>query len=436
LIDTTVKFVGLEFKNPISVASHGPCMPRISWPTDEEFSQVHMKFWKKYYEGGVGSITTGTIFHEEMPDAHGMERFCPIKTRGFAEREGTTSAATMPDSIFPRTAGLMAVQKAKKEFTDMKIIASIMGAGTDPESWGNLAQDAERAGADAIELNLGSVMMWDTAQDTLKSIVKKGDIPGGAPIGLVPEAGVQIIKGIKKKTKLPVIPKITPELGMYGVFRAAPMYRDAGASALTCDHALMMPAPPDIYRQGKTTHPFFDVTTWWSITGPWMRVPCYRDVSFVSKHVPGIEVEACGGFVIPEHVIEVMMLGARLVQLSAGIHYNGLSFAGKVVRFLEKYMEEQGYNSVNEFIGLGLKYIVDMGEMQKVAKSQSGKVVSSIDPDKCVGPDACGVCLDNWCLAIYVEDGQTKVNPKYCNSCGLCVMRCPHEAPSLGWRKD
>lgn len=431
MIDTSVKFVGLDFKSPISIASHGPCLPRKSWPSDEEFSKVHMKFWRKYYEDGVGSLTTGSIYYDEMPEARGMLRFGLSSTKGSVLREGTLNAATMPDSIWPHTAGLMAVEKAKREFTDMRIIASILGPGTDPEGWGSLALDAQHAGADAVELNLGSVMMWDTATDTIKAIVEKDKIPGGAIIGLVPEAVAEIIKGIKKKTNLPVIPKVTAELGMYRLLYAAPMYREAGAGAVTCDHTFMVPPPPDIYNHGKTTHPHFEKTSWWSTAGPFNRVACYRDVTMVAKHVPGLDIEACGGLVIPEHAIEVMMLGAKLVQLSSGIHYNGISYPGRVIKFVHRYMEDQGYNNVNDFIGEGLQYIVDMGEMQAIAKSQSGKVVAGIDYDKCVGLDNCRICLDNWCLAVYEEDGQIKVHTPYCNGCNLCVIRCPHGARYL-----
>jgi Pyruvate/2-oxoacid:ferredoxin oxidoreductase delta subunit len=84
---------------------------------------------------------------------------------------------------------------------------------------------------------------------------------------------------------------------------------------------------------------------------------------------------------------------------------------------------------------LGLQYIVDMGEMQEIAKAQSGKVKSSVDYGKCVGPDKCKICLDNWCVAIYKEDGQIKVDSPYCAGCGICVMRCPNKAFSLSFKR-
>ena len=96
-------------------------------------------------------------------------------------------------------------------------------------------------------------------------------------------------------------------------------------------------------------------------------------------------------------------------------------------------MEEQGYNSIDEFRGLGLKYIAEMGEVQKEFKAQVGKLIARTDEDKCVGPDSCDICLDAFCLATYEEDGKVKIDPKLCCGCNLCVIRCPYVARSLSW---
>src|SRR5271157_1262366 len=427
MIDLNVKFAGLDFRNPISIAAHCPAVPRRDLVTPE----IDMKLWRKYYEGGVGSITTGTIFFDEMLNARGSTRFCPIGTKGFAEREGALGAATMPDCLWPRTPGLEAVARAKKEFNDIRIIASIMGLEADLKGWASLALEAEQAGADAVELNLGSVMMMESAEQALKGIGTRTSLPAGAIVGLVPPVVAEIVKAIKKTARLPVIIKVTPELGFYGLLGALPHYKESGVDGLLCSHSIMAVAPPDIYNQGATSFPQFKKTTWWSSIGAWNRLVSYRDVSCVSKYAPDIDVEACGGFVIPEHVIEVMMLGARVVQLSSGIFMNGLSWPGRVVTFLRKYMEQQGYRSTDEFIGLGLRNIVEMGEAQEEYRGQVGVVIAHIDYDKCVGPDSCRVCLDTWCNATYEEEGKAKVDRDMCCGCNLCVMRCPHGARRL-----
>ncbi len=431
MIDLSVKYAGLELKNPVVIASHAAFIPRREDWTDEELSEWDMELWRKYYECGVGALTTGSIFVGEMPKGRGLQRFAPISTRGFAEREAFLGIATMPDCMWPHTPGLMAVEKAKKEFTDMPIIANILGPEADPEGWGKLALEAQQAGADAVETNLGSVMMMKTADKALASMVSKRGLPGGAVIGLVPEVVAEIIKGIKRKIDIPLIIKITPELGMYGLLGAIPLYQKAGADALQCIHSLMVVPAPDIYDGGRTTLPHLNKSTWWALIGPADRQLVYRDVPTVAKYFPGMDVGACGGLVIPEHCIEAMMLGAKAVYMSSGIFWNGIDFPRKVIRFMEKYMEEQGYKSVNDFIGLGLKYVVEMEEAQEELRQQPGVVIAAVDYDKCVGPDTCRVCIDNWCIATYIEDETVKIDPRRCCGCNLCVVRCPYGARSL-----
>jgi dihydroorotate dehydrogenase len=418
MADLRVTFGGLDFKNPIMIAALAPGAPWTHWPQEKDASEIQMKMWRKYYQAGVGSITTGTIFFRDLPDGRGARRLFPIRTKGFAEREGFVGASTIPDALLGRTQGMRALQKAKKEFMDIRVIASIMGPGADIEAWGSLALEAEQAGADMLELNLASVMFIDTAEQALAGIELKEKLVEGVTVGLMPQVVTALVKGIKKVCRLPLIPKITPEMGFFRLLAAIRLYKEAGITALTCDHAVMTVPPPDIYNGGKTVIPFLNKTTWWNPVGGWNRFLTYRDVPLVAKY-SDIDVAACGGLVIPEHCIEVMMLGAKMVQLSAGILWNGLSHPAKVLGFIKKYMEDQGYNSVNDFIGLGLKYLVEMGEAQKEFKEQFDRLKVDVDYDKCLGPETCNICLDTFCTAIYEEGGMIKLIPDYCSG-SLC----------------
>jgi dihydroorotate dehydrogenase/NAD-dependent dihydropyrimidine dehydrogenase PreA subunit len=430
MVDLSVKFGGVEFKNPVQIASLSISAPYSHWPAEKDGTEPQMKMWRKYYEAGVGSIVTGTIFHEDVPDARGSSRFYAARTKGFAEREGFVSQATMPDVTWGPTQGLRLVERAKKEFKDMRIIASIMGHSADGEVWGKLALQAEQAGADMLELNLCSVMVWESTERAQLGIEGKKEVVDGMSVGLVPEAFTAVVKGIKKVCSLPVIPKITPALGYFGLLNALPLYREAGADGVVCTHTIQSIVPPDIYNGGKTTFPGMSITTWWSVNGPWNRFVTYRDVPLVAKY-SNMDVAAGGGLVTSEQCIEAMMFGAKLVQMSSGILWNGISFPGKVVKFMKRYMEEQDYTSVNDFIGLGLKHIAEMGEVQAEYKEQVGKLIARVDLDTCVGTESCKICLDNFCTATYEEDGVIKIIPEYCGGCNLCVIRCPHGARSL-----
>lgn len=431
MADLSVKIAGVSFRNPIMCASWAPAAPWSHWPAEKNAPELQMRLWRKFYEGEIGAIVTGTVYPEDLKEAHGGGRFWAARTKGFGSREGFISAATIPDALWSRTNGLEVIRRAKKEFTDTRIIASILADGIDPKVWGDLARDCERAGADMLEVNCACPMFIDEYTLASQGIQLKERLPAGITIGLVPEVTCSIVKSVKKTTTVPTILKLTPEMSFFDLMRAVPMYLEAGVDAVTAGHTFMSVVPPDIYNHGKTTFPGMKTTTFWATNGPWHRFACYRNIAMLGKFFPQMPSIACGGLVTPEQCIEIMMLGASGVQLSAGILWNGISFPGKVIKFMKKYMDEQGYKSMNEIIGLGQQYIVDMNDCQTELKSQIGQLVAHVDNEKCVGLSKCKVCLDNDCVATDFEGDKPVVDASLCSSCNLCVIRCPHEARSL-----
>ncbi len=429
--DLSVNIAGLDFKNPVIVAAIAPCAPWSHWPPEKDAPEIQMKLWRRFYESGVAGICTGLIFPGDVDATldRGGGRFWAARIRGFAEREGFVSAATIPDAALSQPNSLEAIRRARKEFKDVRIIANIVA--NDFEASPKLAVECQQAGADMLELNFGSAMLFDSVALARQGIELKEDLPGGITIGLVPELAVRIAKSVKQKVKIPVAVKLTPELSFFHLMRAVQIYKEANIDAFTANHSFMTVVPPDIYNGGKTTFPHMDTTTWWTTNGPWHRFAMYRNVAMIGKYFRDMDVMACGGLVNPEHCIEIMMLGARGLQLSAGLFWNGISYAGRVIRFLNSYMDEQGYKTIGDFVGLGQRYVVEMSEAQKELKSQVGKLIAHIDRDRCIGLSTCKACLDNWCFATYVENEQPMVDVELCGGCNLCVLRCPHGARSL-----
>ncbi len=433
MVDLSVNIAGVSFKNPVMCAAWAPAAPWSQWPPEKDAPELQMRLWRKYYEYEIGAIVTGTIHPEDLEEARGGGRTWASRTKGFGMREGLVGGATIPDGLWSRTNGLELIRRVKKEFTDTRIIASITAETIDPKAWGNHALDCERAGADMLEVNSACPMFADSYTLPTQGIQLKENLPTGIMVGLVPEVMSSIIKGVKSMTSLPVLLKQTPEMSFFDLKRAVPMYLEAGLDAITCGHSFMSVVPPDIYNHGKTTFPGMDSTTFWAANGPWHRFACYRNIAMMGKYFPQMPSIACGGLVTPEQCIEVMMLGAMGVQLSAGIFWNGMSFIDKVIKFMKRYMQEQGYKTMDEIIGLGQKYIVEMNECQAELKSQIGKLIARVDNEKCVGLSKCKVCLDNYCAATIVDGDQPVVDASLCSSCNLCVLRCPHDARSLQW---
>ena len=155
----------------------------------------------------------------------------------------------------------------------------------------------------------------------------------------------------------------------------------------------------------------------------------YKQVATVAKYAPGLDIIACGGITVPEHIVEAMMLGAKATETVTGVLYAGRNLLRRDIRFLTQYMKEQHYNSLEDFVGLGLDFIKPAEQLD----FSPGMVCAEIDPLKCTG---CGRCTDNICLATYLEDGVAKVVVEDCAGCGMCAALCPVAAASLKQRSQ
>jgi Pyruvate/2-oxoacid:ferredoxin oxidoreductase delta subunit len=142
--------------------------------------------------------------------------------------------------------------------------------------------------------------------------------------------------------------------------------------------------------------------------------------------VPDIDIVACGGISTPEHMVEAMMLGAKAVQIVTPLLYHDRKLILRDVRFLERYMDDQGYSAVRDFVGLALEHIKPADELNSTYDEKM--LFAYVDAEKCKG---CGICVDSICIALTEEDHVARVNAHFCAGCGMCVAICPHDAISL-----
>ena len=95
-----------------------------------------------------------------------------------------------------------------------------------------------------------------------------------------------------------------------------------------------------------------------------------------------------------------------------------------MISYLEKFMMEKGYQSLDEFRGYSLNH------MASAARNLSLKqqLAALVDPDKCIGCGKCAVsCSDGGKQAIQLETSLRKalVCTEKCTGCGLCQIVCP-----------
>jgi len=318
----------------------------------------------------------------------------------------------------------------KKKSPEVRLIANVIGLGGLPDTYVDGARKWEQLGADMIELNI-SCPFTATVKGAVDYFSQKR-FPArwqGVLIGETPNLVEKITREVVKAVNIPVGVKLSAETGFPRVVGVARRIRDAGAKWIQVVSSAISIAPPNIYDRGKPLWPFIDANPFVQASGSWLRLQCYKHVAAISKFVPGLDIAAAGGLVIPEHVVEVMMLGARLTQLCTGVIERGRELIRSSYSFLNRFMEEQGYETVEEIIGLGQQYICDNEEVEFSANT----VVSETDELKCTG---CGVCVDNICVARYWDGGTAKAREENCTGCGACMIACTADAIRLVQRVD
>jgi len=441
--DLSVTFAGTEFRSPIGV---GP----VARPWGKNIAPAeHAEVLLKHVEAGAGYICIPTCYYVEETTLDKLQKIARPEYKSAQSKPN--QARTMKIQISKASHGVEGLYLLNTPFwkdvkwaneasahsqeltkiimekkpKNVRVIANVLGLSSLPDVYVDGAKRWEELGVDLIEINVSSHSP-PTMEGAVEDFFEKRFPPRfqGALLGDHIDIVEDITREVVKAVRVPVGVKLSPETGFPRIVGLARRIRDAGAKWIHVMNMAIGIVPPDIYNRGKPRWPFADGNPFVGASGSFLRVQCYKDVAAIAKFVPGIDIAAAGGLVMPEHMIEVMMLGARLTELCTGVIEKGRKLITSCDTFLKKYMVEQGYRTVEEIIGLGQQYVKYNEDVDLMA----GKIIAETDELKCTG---CGVCVDNICVARYFEKKIAKAKEDRCNGCGSCILACQAEAIKL-----
>lgn len=296
----------------------------------------------------------------------------------------------------------------KKHYPDRGVFVSLLHTeGLVEEQWREVTRMFDEAGADGFELNFSCS----------HGMAESG---GGATIGGNEALIKKVTTWVREETKKPIMTKIPAMVDDIGAKAHAAEL--AGANAICSINTLN--SLPGIDIDSFVPYPNIEgKSAFQGLSGSIIKPIALRAVAHIAQSVK-IPISGCGGITNWRDAVEFILVGAQSLQVCSAVMLNGYRIVKDLKKGLLQYMEEKGFETINDFVGLALPNIVRHNDL-----SRAYRLKSVIDPQKCVGCGRCiAVCDDSAYQAIkFMNNGNrtATVDPDKCDGCGLCHQVCP-----------
>ena len=298
-MDMRVNIAGVEWKNPVTVAS--------------------------------GTFGSGA----EYADFVDLNRLGAVTTKGVAnvpwEGNPTPRVAEtyggMMNAVGLQNPGIDVFRERDIPFLrkyDTKIIVNVCGRSE--EDYCQVVERLAGEDVDMLEINISCPNVKE----------------GGIAFGQDPKAAEKITKAVKKYAKQPVIMKLSPNVT--SIAEMAKAVEAGGADAVSLINTITG-MKIDINR--KT---FVLANRTGGVSGPAIHPIAVRMV-YEAANAVQVPVIGMGGIASAEDAIEMILAGASAVSVgTANFHDPAVTL--KVIDGIEKYMEENHFQSVKEMTGI------------------------------------------------------------------------------------
>lgn len=304
-MNLSTTYLGLKLRSPL--------VPSAAQPLTENADN-----FKRMEDAGAAAVVMHSLFEEQLS----------LERREIFESmtQGTESFAEAL-TYFPEPSEfhvgpevyLENIQKAKAA-VKIPIIASLNGST--PGGWVEYARKIEKAGADAIELNI----YWIPTDPSLSSI-------------RIEDTYVEILRSVKQQVNIPVAVKLSPFFTNFA--NMARRLEAAGADGLTLFNRFYQ---PDMDLESLEVTPNILLSTPMA-----MRVPL-RWIAILRDQV-GLSLAATSGIHRATDAIKMLMAGADVTMMCSALLRHGVKHITTVENEIRAWMEEHDYESVEQLQG-------------------------------------------------------------------------------------
>jgi len=300
----------------------------------------------------------------------------------------------------PYTEDFEILKRLKQNFPSKVIVASIMGQNE--AEWEQLAIMCNEANVDMIECNFSCPHMSESGL--------------GSDIGTDEKLVSSFTAAVRRKTNLPILAKMTPNITNVEIPAVAAI--KAGADAIAAINTVKS------LTSALNTDTCGAVS---GLSGKAVKPIALRFINDIRTALPASPISGMGGIETWYDAAEFIALGCSNVQITTAVMQFGYRIIDDLIDGLKSYLCE---NNITLRGLVGRTVAVSAGSIDR-----STMVMPVVDRNKCVGCGRCFLsCKDGGHDAITFEERKPKLTGGNCEGCMLCMLVCPMGAISLSKR--
>lgn len=302
-MDIQSTYLGLNLKNPLIISSSG---------LTNSVEKI-----KKLAEAGAGAVVLKSLFEEQiiadpekMLNQDDMYFWYPEAIQYLSENA--------------KNQGLdqyLSLISDSKKAVDIPVIASINCVSN--SEWTAFAKSIEKAGADAIELNIA---------------IPANELNISA--NTISDTYLQIVKSVKRETNIPLAVKIGYHFN--NIVRMAFKLASNGADGIVMFNRYYR---PDIDID------YLNVIADNNYSSPAEQTIALRWIA-LTHHQIRCNLAAATGIHDHSGVIKAILCGAAATQICSTVYKNGVGIIHEILTNLQAWMQVQNFNNIANFKGL------------------------------------------------------------------------------------
>ena len=303
-MDISTNYLGLKLRSPLVVSAS---------PLSEDIDNI-----KRMEDAGAAAVVLYSLFEEQLrQDRLELNQNLQQGTESYAE---ALSYFPEPDEFKLGPEEYLKHIAAAKKATRIPIIASLNGSSVG--GWTEYAKQIQKAGADALELNI-------------YYIPTDMNLSGAA----VEDTYINILKSVKSEVTIPVAVKLSPFFSNFA--NMAKRLDQAGANGLVLFNRFYQ---PDIELETLDIKPNILLSTPMAA-----RVPL-RWIALLYGRL-NASLAATSGIHRASDALKMLMAGADVTMLCSTLLRHGIPQIGMIERELKDWLVEHEYESVTQLKG-------------------------------------------------------------------------------------